>query len=97
MYLYATRTTSPTPIQQRWCYESSPMQSSDTYYTCCIPDHSMFSCVQSSASGGFELVHQAAPNVRLPRTRHFCARRARGGNSQRLAKSSPYAGPSVGT
>ena len=40
---------------------------------------------------------QAAPNVRLPRTCHFCACRARRGSSQCLAKSSPYAGPSAGT
>ena len=42
-------------------------------------------------------VRRYHPNVRLPRTRHLCACRARRGNSQRLAKSSPYAGPSAGT
>ena len=43
-------------------------------------------------------ISRAAPNVRLPWTCHchFCACRARRGNSQRLAKSSPYAGPSAG-
>ena len=40
---------------------------------------------------------QAAPNVRLQRTCHFCACRARRRNSQCLTKSSPYAGPSAGT
>ena len=40
---------------------------------------------------------QAAPNVRLRRTCHFCAFRARRGNAQCLVKSSPYAGPSAGT
>ena len=41
-------------------------------------------------------VHQAAPNMLLPRTRHFCTCRDRRGNSPCLAKSSPYAGPSAG-
>ena len=36
---------------------------------------------------------QAASNVQIPWTCHFCACRARRENSQRLAKSSPYAGP----
>ena len=39
---------------------------------------------------------QAAPNVLLPQTCHFCACRARRGNSRSIAKSSPYAGPSAG-
>ena len=39
---------------------------------------------------------QAAPNVLLLQTRHFRACRARRGSSRRLAKSSPYAGPSAG-
>ena len=41
--------------------------------------------------------YQAAPNVRLRRTYHCCARGARRENPQCLAKSSPYAGPSAGT
>ena len=43
--------------------------------------------------------HQAAPNIsmRLRWACHFCACRARRGNSQCLAKSSPYAGLSAGT
>ena len=40
---------------------------------------------------------QATPDVRLPRTCHFWACRARRGNSQCLPKSRPYAGPSAGT
>ena len=39
---------------------------------------------------------QAAPNVPLPWKCHFCACKARGRNSPRLAKSSPYASPSAG-
>ena len=39
---------------------------------------------------------RAAPNVRFRRTCHFCPCRTRRENSQRLAKSSPYAGPAAG-
>ena len=39
---------------------------------------------------------QAAPNMLRSQTCHFCACRVRRGNSQRLAKSSPYAGFSAG-
>ena len=41
-------------------------------------------------------MNRAAPPVRFPRTCHFCTCRARRGNSQRLAKSSPHAGPFAG-
>ena len=40
--------------------------------------------------------HRAAPNMRLPSTRRFHPCRAPRENSQRLAKSRPYAGPSAG-
>ena len=52
---------------------------------------------EAASREALALLHQAAPNVRLPCTCHFCACRARRGNSQCLAKSSPYAGPSAGT
>ena len=48
-------------------------------------------------SGDWLREDQAAPKVRLRWTCHFCAYRARRGNSQRLAKSIPYVGPSTGT
>ena len=51
----------------------------------------------SGIDSGLRIGPHTAPNVRLPRTCHFCACRARRGNSQRPAKSSPYAGASAGT
>ena len=60
------------------------------------PDVKLSSVRMVTAERGSLESFQAAPNVRLPRACHFCACRARRGNS-RLAKSSLYAGPSAGT
>ena len=53
-------------------------------------------CEPSASDWPSERLYQAAPNVRPPRTCHFCACRTWRINSQLLAKSSPYAGPSAG-
>ena len=64
-------------------------------YTC-IYIYIYIYTVRLGALAATQRQRQAAQNVRLPQTRHFCACRARRGNSQCLAKSSPYAGPSAG-